>query len=189
MNSMTSRGDRTMSPVFAAKGQRRFLRETFAAEFVQPMDFKDFPCDHQRLSIVIIQANDIQSFRPLREIPGQMRSKLKCDEDHTLINWKIVQNKDTCQEVDVDFTLTDRNHSSNKEQYNKIIVKMYVYRRFRVWLWTVLIPLGLITTLVFTQFAIGVDDNHDKMAICAALLLAIVALKFNFNARTPVAIA
>jgi len=62
---------------------------------------------------------------------------------------------------------------------------MYLARRFTVWLLNVLLPCFLITALCFCGFAIEPENNHDRMAIYAGLLLAIVGVKFSIAEKLP----
>ena len=66
-------------------------------------------------------------------------------------------------------------------EYAQAKIVMCVSRCSKVWLYEVYAPTFMITSLAFLAFALESSDNQDRMAIDAALLLAIVALKFTVS--------
>jgi hypothetical protein len=53
------------------------------------------------------------------------------------------------------------------------------------WGWNVIVPMFIVTTLLFTSFAVDPDSFHDRCSITLTLLLAMVAFKFIIADKLP----
>lgn len=62
---------------------------------------------------------------------------------------------------------------------------MCLTRDAQVWLYNVYAPMFIIASLTFCSFAVENVHNQDRMAVNAALLLSLVALKFSVAERLP----
>eukprot|EP00656_Telonema_subtile_P014281 TRINITY_DN17299_c0_g1_i1.p1 TRINITY_DN17299_c0_g1~~TRINITY_DN17299_c0_g1_i1.p1 ORF type:complete len:272 (+),score=45.22 TRINITY_DN17299_c0_g1_i1:78-893(+) len=93
--------------------------------------------------------------------------------------------RDSTTMVDVEFTETDPLESASGVCYVKVVFRMFVSRKTSVWLWNIIFPLTMITSVSLTQFAIDASDVADRLAVTATILLAIVALKFTVSDRLP----
>ena len=87
--------------------------------------------------------------------------------------------------VDVQFSQTDALHSSECNSYEKVTIHLSLSRKLSVWFVNVILPLFGVTSLCFCGFLLEPSQNNDRMAIYAALLLSIVAIKFTIADKLP----
>lgn len=64
-------------------------------------------------------------------------------------------------------TRTHPDQSATRQVYSKVVVRMFVVRESRVWLYNFIMPVTVITFLVFGVFAIPHNDVGDRMAVVA----------------------
>ena len=80
---------------------------------------------------------------------------------------------------------TDRTESLSDMQYSLLVVSVRIDRRMGYWGWNVIMPMFIVTTLLFTSFAVDPDSFHDRCSITLTLLLAMVAFKFIIAEKLP----
>jgi len=149
---------------------RKYQIMRVEGRFIQPLDFRSFPFDQQRLDIVI--EDEEHSIRKLKYVIDRDSSRL--DKQLRIPGWEIrgIQSAITERDYDTDFGTNDLD-----TEYSSASFSVVINRPASVFYWKLMTPLALVLLASMSSLLLPSRQLDAKITLVASGLLTAVFLQ------------
>ena len=153
-----------------------FVTGTFQHTF----ELKDFPFDEQDLTIELKTRYSCTNERtPVKLIKLEDAKVIS-----TLVTKNFAQKEEYILYPGINFEtgVSDADESSERKVFSLLKMKLRVKRMYFYWISNVILPMGIVTSTLFSTYALPPEETNDRLSASLTILLAMVAFK-NFTAE------
>lgn len=153
-----------------------FVTGTFQHTF----ELKDFPFDEQDLTIELKTRYSCTNERT----PVKLIKLEDAKVTSTLVTKNFAQKEEYILYPGINFEtgVSDADESSERKVFSLLKMKLRVKRMYFYWISNVILPMGIVTSTLFSTYALPPEETNDRLSASLTILLAMVAFK-NFTAE------
>ncbi|XP_078621390.1 gamma-aminobutyric acid receptor subunit beta-like isoform X2 [Branchiostoma floridae x Branchiostoma japonicum] len=151
----------------------RKVKATFKAD----MDLKDFPVDHQKLTVQLMSGWPLKRVE-LRKNYGSIDNISK-DDFADADQWQLSDYLECKPDT------KSNGQSKTFGEYPVYNIIAHVQRKTAFYMWNTILILFIIMALSFTAFSIPLEEHKDRLGIIFTLLLTTVAFKLVVSQYLP----
>jgi Neurotransmitter-gated ion-channel ligand binding domain len=164
VNSRKSRDIEAQALIISGNGVLRYI-ERFNVELFTTMDFKQFPFDEHRFTIMMrsfIHDSNQLKLKPWKKKEGIAQTSQLAEWDVKKINASILPNT----------------KGQEMMQNDKYIVNLTLKRHATFYLWKNILPIILIVMLSWSVLWMSGESLGQKLTVCVSTVIAIIAYQW-----------